>query len=192
MRAFAGRVSQVQDLPDMFSDIGPPRQDSRRSKGELVALETVGAIEVRNRQTQEEPTWEDKKMWSDPVADMLTRIRNAVRVRKRRVTIPASKLKVGVAQVLKSEGYIEDFDLVEDDKQGVLRIDLKYGPRGEDLIHNIRRVSRPGCRKYSNVDDLPDVLDGLGIAIVSTSAGVLSDRVCRQKRVGGELICTVY
>jgi len=131
-------------------------------------------------------------MWSDPVADMLTRIRNAVRVRKQRVAIPSSKLKVGVAEVLKSEGYIEGFDVVEDNKQGVLRIDLKYGPRGEDLIHDIRRVSRSGCRKYSKVDDLPNVLDGLGIAIVSTSAGVLSDRVCRERRVGGELVCTVY
>ena len=131
-------------------------------------------------------------MWSDPVADMLTRIRNGARVRKSRVTIPSSKLKVGVAAVLKAEGYIEDYDLVEDDKQGILRVDLKYGPRGEDLIHEIKRVSRPGCRRYSKVEDLPSVLDGLGIAIVSTSGGVLSDRMCRERRVGGELICTVY
>jgi len=131
-------------------------------------------------------------MWSDPVADMLTRIRNAVRVRKPRVTIPSSKVKVGVAEVLKNEGYIEDYDVVEDTKQGILRIDLKYGPRGEDLIHEIKRVSKPGCRRYSKVEDLPSILDGLGIAIISTSAGVLSDRMCRERRVGGELICTVY
>ncbi len=131
-------------------------------------------------------------MWSDPVADMLTRIRNAVRVRKTQVAIPSSKLKVGVAAVLKSEGYIEGYDVVEDNKQGILRVDLKYGPRGEDLIHEIKRVSKPGCRRYSKVDELPSVLDGLGIAIISTSVGVLSDRVCRAKRVGGELICTVY
>ncbi|MFH0981388.1 MAG: 30S ribosomal protein S8 [Planctomycetota bacterium] len=131
-------------------------------------------------------------MWSDPVADMLTRIRNAVGVRKKRVTIPSSKLKVGIAEVLRSEGYIEDYDLIEDPKQDTLRITLKYGPRGEDLIHKIRRVSKPGCRRYSKVDDLPNVLDGLGVAIVSTSAGVLSDRLCRQRRLGGELLCTVY
>ncbi|MCK4658739.1 MAG: 30S ribosomal protein S8 [Phycisphaerae bacterium] len=131
-------------------------------------------------------------MWSDPLADMLTRIRNAARVRRKTVKIPASKVKVGVAEVLKSEGYITDYDVVEDDKQGILRVELKYGPRGEDLIHEIKRVSKPGCRRYSKVDDLPSVLDGLGIAVVSTSVGVLSDRVCRQKRVGGELICTVY
>ena len=131
-------------------------------------------------------------MWSDPVADMLTRIRNAVRTRKPQVTIPSSKLKVGLAEVLKSEGYVQDYDLIEDQKQGLLRIDLKYGPRGEDLIHEIKRVSRPGCRRYSSVDDLPQVLDGLGVVIVSTSAGVLSGRECQRKRVGGELLCTVY
>ncbi|MCP4593802.1 MAG: 30S ribosomal protein S8 [bacterium] len=131
-------------------------------------------------------------MWSDPVADMLTRIRNAARIHKPRVAIPSSKLKVGIAEVLKSEGYVEGYDVVEDDKQGMLRIDLKYGPRGEDLIHEIKRASRSGCRRYSKVDELPRVLDGLGIAIVSTSSGVLSDRVCREKRVGGELLCTVY
>ena len=130
-------------------------------------------------------------MWSDPIADMLTRIRNGARCRKRRVNIPSSKLKVGIAEVLKSEGYIDGYDVVPDNKQGVLRIDLKYGPQGEDLIHEIRRVSKPGCRRFSRVDELPRVLDGLGIAIVSTSAGVLSDRVCREKKVGGELICTV-
>lgn len=123
---------------------------------------------------------------------MLTRIRNAVRVRRTRVTIPSSKLKVGVAAVLKSEGYIADYDVVDDGLQGVLRIDLKYGPRGEDLIHEIRRFSKPGCRKYAKVGELPDVLDGLGIAIVSTSSGVLSDRACRRKGVGGEVLCTVY
>jgi small subunit ribosomal protein S8 len=107
------------------------------------------------------------------------------------VTVPSSKLKVGIAGVLKSEGYIDGFDVVEDRKQGVLRIDLKYGPLGEDLIHEIKRVSKPGCRRYSSADELPKVLDGLGIAIVSTSSGVFSDRVCRERKVGGELICTV-
>ncbi|MCH7526552.1 MAG: 30S ribosomal protein S8 [Planctomycetes bacterium] len=131
-------------------------------------------------------------MWSDPIADMLTRIRNAVRVQKPEVKIPSSRLKVGIAETLKSEGYITDFDVIEDGLQGILRISLKYGPRGEQVIHSIRRESSPGRRLYRGVNDLPNVLDGLGIAIVSTSRGVMSDRVCRRHRVGGELLCTVY
>jgi small subunit ribosomal protein S8 len=131
-------------------------------------------------------------MWSDPVADMLTRIRNAVRIRKRQVQIPSSKIKVGIAQVLKDEGYILDYDLIEDTKQGILRLDLKYGPNGEEVIHSIRRESKPGRRAYAGVGALPRVLDGLGIAIISTSSGVLSDRKCREQNVGGELLCTVY
>ena len=131
-------------------------------------------------------------MWSDPIADMLTRIRNATGVRQRQVTLPSSKLKVGIAQVLKDEGYIEGFDVIDDAKQGLLRIDLKYGPRGEDVIHHLQRGSRVSQRVYRKVNDLPRVLDGLGIAIVSTSRGVLSDRKCRELNVGGELVCTVY
>jgi small subunit ribosomal protein S8 len=130
-------------------------------------------------------------MWSDPVADMLTRIRNAVRVRRKQVSIPSSKLKVGIARVLLEEGYINGFDVVADTKQGVLRIDLKYGPRGEDIIHRIRRESKAGCRVYKKVGELPRVLDGLGISIVSTPKGVLSDRGCREMNVSGELLCTV-
>jgi len=131
-------------------------------------------------------------MWSDPVADMLTRIRNAVAVRRKQVKIPSSKLKVGIATVLRDEGYINSFDVVEDGKQGVLRVDLKYGPRGEEIIHEIKRESHSGCRVYRKVDELPKVLDGLGICVVSTSMGVLSDRGCREKNVSGELLCTVY
>lgn len=131
-------------------------------------------------------------MWSDPIADMLTRIRNAARVRKRRVNIPSSKLKVGIAQVLKDEGYVTSVDVIGDAKQGILRMDLKYGPNGEQVIHSIRRESKPGRRVYAGVGALPNVMDGLGIAILSTSLGVLSDRACREKNVGGELLCTVY
>lgn len=131
-------------------------------------------------------------MWSDPVADMLTRIRNAVAVRRKQVKIPSSKLKVGIASVLRDEGYISGFDIIEDGKQGVLRVDLKYGPRGEDIIHSIKRESHSGCREYRKVAELPKVLDGLGICVVSTSKGVLSDRGCREHNVSGELLCTVY
>lgn len=131
-------------------------------------------------------------MTTDPIADMLTRIRNAARVRKREVTMPTSRVKKGIAEVLKDEGYISDYDVIQDTRQGLLRVMLKYGPQGEDLIHAIKRESRPGRRYYVNVERLPKVLNGLGIGIVSTSQGVLSDRVCRQRRIGGELLCTLY
>ena len=130
-------------------------------------------------------------MWSDPIADMLTRIRNAVRVTRKHVSIPSSKTKVGIARVLRDEGYINGYDVIEDGKQGVLRIELKYGPRGEQVIRQIDRVSRSGRRVYRAVDTLPRVLDGLGIAVVSTNRGVFSDRVCREQKVGGEVLCTV-
>jgi small subunit ribosomal protein S8 len=131
-------------------------------------------------------------MWSDPIADMLTRIRNGVRVRAREVRVPSSKVKQGIAKVLRDEGYITDFDFVEDGKQGLLRLRLKYGPQGELVITSIDRISKPGCRRYSGVDKLPTVLGGLGIAIVSTSRGIKSDRQCREEKLGGELLCTVY
>jgi small subunit ribosomal protein S8 len=131
-------------------------------------------------------------MWSDPIADMLTRIRNAISAGKKQVLIPASKVKKGIADVLKSEGYIDDYDMVDDGKQGHLRITLKFGPRGEKLIHSIQRESRPGRRLYVGVEEIPRVLDGLGVAVVSTSRGVMSDRQCREARTGGELLCTVY
>ncbi len=131
-------------------------------------------------------------MWADPIADMLTRIRNAALVRRRQVEIPSSKLKAGIAKVLLDEGYISGFDTIADGKQGILRIDLKYGPRGEEIIHFIKRESHSGCRVYRKVSDIPNVLDGMGIAILSTSRGVLSDRACREQNVSGELLCTVY
>ena len=130
-------------------------------------------------------------MWSDPVADMLTRIRNAVRMHQREVKVPASKLKAGVADVLKQEGYIQGYDRIDDGKQGLLRIQLKYGPLGDPVITTIERESKSGRRDFRGVEALPKVLNGLGIAIVSTSQGVLSDRQCRERNVGGELICTV-
>ena len=130
-------------------------------------------------------------MWSDPIADMLTRIRNAARVHRPQVKIPASKIKIGIAKVLKEEGFILGYDVVADTKQGVLRVDLKYGPRGENVIHGLKRISRGGCRVYRGVADLPRVMDGLGISIVSTPKGVLSDRTCREQRLGGEVLCTV-
>lgn len=129
---------------------------------------------------------------TDSVADMLTRIRNANSLRRSTVSMPSSSLKLSVAEVLQREGFIDGFDLVERPIQNELQIRLKYGPEGEMVIQHIQRYSRPGCRKYRSADDLPRVLDGLGIAVVSTNKGVLSDRECRKEHVGGEVLCTVY
>lgn len=128
---------------------------------------------------------------NDPIADMLTRIRNATRNRAKTVTCLNSRVCRGIADVLQAEGYIQDFDVIEDARQGLIKIRLKYGPRGEVLIHKIHRESKPGRRVYRGVDQIPRPLQGLGIAIVSTSRGVLSDRKCRQERVGGELLAVV-
>ncbi len=128
---------------------------------------------------------------SDPIADMLTRIRNALRINKSEVNIKASNICEGVAAVLKKEGYIEDFDRIDDGSQGVLRVTLKYDRDGQSIINEIMRISKPGCRIYSSVDKLPHVLAGMGIAVVSTSKGVMSDRSCREANVGGEILCTV-
>jgi len=128
---------------------------------------------------------------SDPIADMLTRVRNAYRARHETVNVPASKICEGVCRVLKSEGYIEDYTRLDQGPQGLLRIYLKYGPRGEDVILEIKRASRPGRRMYRGVGELPRPLNGLGVSIVSTSKGVLSDRECRDQNVGGEVLCTV-
>jgi small subunit ribosomal protein S8 len=127
----------------------------------------------------------------DLTSDMLTRIRNAVRNRVQSVKCLNSKLNRGVAQVLKDEGYIDGFEVVEDGRQGVLRLQLRYGTRGERLISQIDRVSKPGRRVYLGVGDLPRPVQGLGIAIVSTSHGIFSDRRCRKENVGGEVVAIV-
>ena len=127
----------------------------------------------------------------DPIADMLTRIRNANRVGRRQVLIPKSKICLGIAQVLKDEGYIEAYDSLDDERQGQIRVKLKYALNGDKVIHAIDRESKPGCRVSRGVGDLPKVLNGMGIAVVSTSKGVMSDRKAREQNVGGELLCTV-
>ena len=127
----------------------------------------------------------------DPIADMLTRIRNANRVGRRLVIIPKSKICTGIAQVLQDEGYIDSYDVIDDDKQGQIRVKLKYSMAGDKVIHEIDRASKPGRRIYRGVGDLPRILNGMGIAVVSTSKGVMSDRKAREQNVGGELLCTV-
>ncbi len=129
---------------------------------------------------------------TDPIADMLTRLRNASRARHERVVIPGSKLKSRIAEVLKSEGFIKDFVLHKDDKQGSITVMLRYGPEKEPAITGIRRASRPGLRRYTGKGDMPEVLNGLGISILSTSQGVMVDREAKAKGVGGELLCTVW
>jgi small subunit ribosomal protein S8 len=128
---------------------------------------------------------------SDPIADMLTRIRNAIRVNRTEVDIKASNICEGIAAVLKQEGYIEDFSRIDDGKQGILKVTLKYNQNGQAVINEIARASKPGRRVYLSVDRLPHVLGGMGVAIVSTSKGVMSDRNCRKDNVGGEVLCTV-
>ena len=128
---------------------------------------------------------------SDPIADMLTRIRNAMRINAPQVNIKASNVCENIAVVLKKEGYILDFDRIDDGNQGILRVTLKYDEQGSSVIKEISRTSKPGRRVYSPVADLPHVLGGMGIAIVSTSKGVMSDNDCRQANVGGEILCTV-
>ena len=128
---------------------------------------------------------------SDPIADMLTRIRNAVRNRAKSTVVMNSKVNRGILGVLQSEGYILGFDTIEDGKQGQIKVQLKYSDLGEPLILRVTRQSKPGCRRYMGVDEIPRPVQGLGIAVVSTSKGVLSDRKCREERVGGELLCTV-
>lgn len=130
-------------------------------------------------------------MMTDPIADMLTRIRNGLMARKAAVDVRASKINLGIARVLKSEGYIRGFQFAQTDVQGEIRVTLKYGPEGEMVIQELARHSKPSRRVYRGVKDIPRVMNGLGIAILSTPRGILSDRECRRQNVGGELLCTV-
>ena len=129
---------------------------------------------------------------TDPIADMLTRIRNANTVGHKSVEIPASKMKKAIAQILLDEGFIEKFEIVSDNAQGTIKVDLKYGPNKEKTIYGIKKISKPGLRVYAKADRVPKVLGGLGIAILSTSKGVITDKEARKLGVGGEVICYVW
>lgn len=129
---------------------------------------------------------------TDPTADFLTRVRNANEARHETVEVPASNLKRDIANILKDEGFIRDVEYIEDNKQGVLKLTLKYGQEGEHVITGIKRISKPGLRVYAGAQDVPKVLNGLGIAIVSTSEGVVTDKVARSKHIGGEVIAYVW
>jgi small subunit ribosomal protein S8 len=129
---------------------------------------------------------------SDPLADMMTRIRNAVMAKFETVVMPTSLKKARIAKVLKDEGYIRDFQVSDEGVQGTLTINLKYGPNKESVITGIKRISKPGLRKYAKMNSLPTVLDGLGIAIISTSKGIVTDKTAREQNTGGEVLCEVW
>ncbi len=128
---------------------------------------------------------------SDPIADMLNRLRNASRNGFKTVDCMNSKVCAGIAAALQHEGYVNGHTVIDDGRQGILRVELRYGPNGEKLFHKLQRESKPGCRVYTKVADLPRPLAGLGVCILTTPKGVLSDRQCREHKVGGEMICTV-
>jgi len=129
---------------------------------------------------------------SDPIADMLTRIRNGGKAKFNSVDIPGSKIKIELARVLKAEGYIRNYKFIKDDKQGILRIYLKYGPQQETVIYQLERVSKPSCRLYVKSKDVPSVYNGTGVAILSTSKGVMTNRQARKENVGGEVLCNIW
>lgn len=129
---------------------------------------------------------------TDPIADMLTRIRNASQVKHETVDVPASNIKKELARILLEEGFVRGYDVIEDGKQGIIRIQLKYSAEGERVIQGLKRISKPGMRVYAASEDLPKVLSGLGVAIISTSKGIMTDREARKAKVGGEVICYVW
>ncbi len=131
-------------------------------------------------------------MLTDPIADMLTRVRNAVMIKAEKVDIPASRMKLEIAKILKEEGFIRAYKILKDKKQGVLRITLKYTPDNQAVITGLKRVSKPGRRVYTNKDAIPMVMGGVGISVLSTSRGVLGDKTCRRDKVGGEVLCYIW
>jgi small subunit ribosomal protein S8 len=131
-------------------------------------------------------------MMTDPIADMLTRIRNAIKARFDKVQIPSSSVKVNIAKILKEEGYIKSYHIIEDSKQGMLEVSLKYAEKGEPVITELIRLSKPSRRVYVNKGSVPKIRNGLGVAVISTSKGIVTDAVARQQGVGGELLCSVW
>ena len=129
---------------------------------------------------------------TDPIADMLTRIRNGAHAKHTTVDVPSSNMKKGISDILLREGYIKNVEVIEDNKQNVLRITLKYSDEGEKVISGIKRISKPGLRVYAQANEVPKVLGGLGTAIISTSKGLLTDKDCRKEGIGGEVVCSVW
>ena len=214
LRARAGLYASVQDVSDLLQEICKSGADSGRDKVELVGKRIfedagypVGACKAY------QPVFETRgvamAVITDPISDMLTRIRNAVHVRHESVRMPASKLKVSIAKIMREEGYIKYFKVVRagsvkrnpkaGDKRdarplahNLLIIYLKYGPGGENVINGLKRISRPGLRRYVSCSGIPWVLGGMGITIVSTNQGVMSGREARKRKAGGEVVCNVW
>jgi small subunit ribosomal protein S8 len=131
-------------------------------------------------------------MVTDPIADMLTRIRNAAMIRSEKVDIPASRMKLEIAKIMKEEGFIRAYKILKDKKQGILRITLKYTPENESVITGIKKISKPGRRVYVGHDSVPVVMGGVGISVLTTSRGILGDKTCRREKVGGEVLCYIW
>ncbi|MDN5375264.1 MAG: small subunit ribosomal protein [Thermacetogenium sp.] len=131
-------------------------------------------------------------MMTDPIADFLTRIRNANQVYRERVEVPASNMKKSLAEIMKREGFIKTYEVVDDGKQGILRLYLKYGPNRQKVISGLKRISKPGLRVYVKKDEIPKVLGGLGVAVISTSKGLMTDKQARQEGLGGEVVCYIW
>jgi small subunit ribosomal protein S8 len=131
-------------------------------------------------------------MLTDPIADMLTRIRNAALIKAEKVDIPASRMKLDIAKILKEEGFIRAYKILKDKKQGILRITLKYTPDNQPLITGLKRISKPGRRVYANTDKVPMVMGGVGISILTTSKGILTGKACRREKIGGEVLCHIW
>jgi small subunit ribosomal protein S8 len=131
-------------------------------------------------------------MMTDPIADMLTRIRNSVLIKAEKVDIPASRLKVEIAKIMKEEGFIKSYKIIKDKKQGVLRVTLKYTPDNRPIVEGLKRISKPGRRVYVGKDEVPSVVGGMGIAVVTTPKGILTDKTCRREGVGGEVLCYIW
>lgn len=129
---------------------------------------------------------------TDPIADLLTRIRNGNMVMHETVEVPSSKIKLSISEILRDEGYIKDFEYIEDGKQGIIRIYLKYGPNKQKVITGLKRISKPGLRVYVKKDEIPKVLGGLGTAVISTSRGLMTDKKARTAKLGGEVVCYIW
>jgi len=131
-------------------------------------------------------------MMTDPIADMLTRIRNGVRIKAEKVDIPASRMKVEIAKIMKEEGFIKSYKIIKDKKQGILRVALKYAVDNEPLITGLKRISKPGRRVYVGKENIPSVIGGVGVAVLTTPKGILTDKSCRREGVGGEVLCYIW
>jgi small subunit ribosomal protein S8 len=129
---------------------------------------------------------------TDPLADLLTRIRNGIRANLDQVSVPASRIKLEIAKILKSEGYLQKYEMIDDKKQGVLRLTMRYGPKREPVIRGLKRLSRPGLRVYVGADEIPRIMGGMGTVLLSTSQGMITGREARRRRIGGEVICAVW